>query len=94
MTVGFKDGTNAGMLRCPVDCIAHLTLLPAHTQGASANWWNHRHFQHHAKPNIFHKDPDVKMLHVFVLGEWQPVEVQPREGRRQGGVGSVRYGPI
>lgn len=48
-------------------------FLPA--QGASANWWNHRHFQHHAKPNIFHKDPDVNMLHVFVLGEWQPVEV-------------------
>lgn len=45
-------------------------------QGASANWWNHRHFQHHAKPNIFHKDPDVNMLHVFVLGEWQPIEVR------------------
>uniref|UniRef100_A0A8D1PUY8 Acyl-CoA 6-desaturase n=2 Tax=Sus scrofa TaxID=9823 RepID=A0A8D1PUY8_PIG len=42
--------------------------------GASANWWNHRHFQHHAKPNIFSKDPDVNMLHVFVLGERQPVE--------------------
>uniref|UniRef100_A0A2I2ZH03 Fatty acid desaturase domain-containing protein n=1 Tax=Gorilla gorilla gorilla TaxID=9595 RepID=A0A2I2ZH03_GORGO len=45
-----------------------------HLKGASANWWNHRHFQHHAKPNIFHKDPDVNMLHVFVLGEWQPIE--------------------
>ncbi|XP_036619296.1 acyl-CoA 6-desaturase [Trichosurus vulpecula] len=45
-----------------------------HLKGASANWWNHRHFQHHAKPNIFQKDPDVNMLHVFVLGEWQPVE--------------------
>ncbi|KAI2560374.1 FADS2 isoform 3, partial [Pan troglodytes] len=22
-----------------------------HLKGASANWWNHRHFQHHAKPN-------------------------------------------
>lgn len=45
-------------------------------QGASANWWNHRHFQHHAKPNIFNKDPDVNMLHVLVLGESQPVEVR------------------
>lgn len=51
---------------------AHLSCA---LQGASANWWNHRHFQHHAKPNIFHKDPDVNMLHVFVLGKWQPVEV-------------------
>lgn len=47
-------------------------------QGASANWWNHRHFQHHAKPNIFKKDPDVNMLHLFVLGDTQPVEVRLR----------------
>ncbi|KAM6961006.1 acyl-CoA Delta-4 desaturase-like [Aplochiton taeniatus] len=45
-----------------------------HLKGASANWWNHRHFQHHAKPNIFSKDPDVNMLNVFVLGDSQPVE--------------------
>lgn len=45
-----------------------------HLKGASANWWNHRHFQHHAKPNVFSKDPDVNMLHVFVLGDSQPVE--------------------
>ncbi|KAM6961004.1 acyl-CoA Delta-4 desaturase-like [Aplochiton taeniatus] len=45
-----------------------------HLKGASANWWNHRHFQHHAKPNVFNKDPDVNMLHVFVLGDSQPVE--------------------
>uniref|UniRef100_UPI002953F656 acyl-CoA 6-desaturase-like n=1 Tax=Panthera onca TaxID=9690 RepID=UPI002953F656 len=51
-------------------------FIIGHLKGASANWWNHRHFQHHAKPNIFHKDPDVNMLHVFVLGEWQPVEVR------------------
>ncbi|KAJ8002476.1 hypothetical protein DPEC_G00159310 [Dallia pectoralis] len=43
-------------------------------KGASANWWNHRHFQHHAKPNIFRKDPDVNMLGLFVLGDTQPVE--------------------
>uniref|UniRef100_A0A8C9TEH3 Fatty acid desaturase 2 n=3 Tax=Scleropages formosus TaxID=113540 RepID=A0A8C9TEH3_SCLFO len=45
-----------------------------HLKGASANWWNHRHFQHHAKPNIFSKDPDVNMLHALVLGKTQPVE--------------------
>lgn len=53
--------------------IVHKFII-GHLKGASANWWNHRHFQHHAKPNIFHKDPDVNMLHVFVLGKWQPIE--------------------
>uniref|UniRef100_A0A671SBK7 Fatty acid desaturase 2 n=1 Tax=Sinocyclocheilus anshuiensis TaxID=1608454 RepID=A0A671SBK7_9TELE len=43
-------------------------------QGASAGWWNHRHFQHHAKPNVFKKDPDVNMLNAFVVGKVQPVE--------------------
>nr|QAY29225.1 fatty acid desaturase [Chelon labrosus] len=49
-------------------------FIIGHLKGASANWWNHRHFQHHAKPNVFSKDPDVNMLHVFVLGTSQPVE--------------------
>ncbi|NXK23241.1 FADS2 desaturase, partial [Arenaria interpres] len=53
--------------------IVHKFVI-GHLKGASANWWNHRHFQHHAKPNIFKKDPDVNMLHVFVLGDTQPVE--------------------
>ncbi|XP_006911280.1 fatty acid desaturase 2 [Pteropus alecto] len=53
--------------------LAHKFVI-GHLKGASSNWWNHRHFQHHAKPNIFHKDPDVNMLHVLVLGEWQPIE--------------------
>lgn len=48
----------------------------ARLQGASAGWWNHRHFQHHAKPNVFQKDPDVNMLNAFVVGKVQPVEVQ------------------
>lgn len=38
-------------------------------KGFSAHWWNFRHFQHHAKPNIFHKDPDVGVAPVFLLGE-------------------------
>ncbi|XP_026220659.1 fatty acid desaturase 2 [Anabas testudineus] len=45
-----------------------------HIKGASANWWNHRHFQHHAKPNVVLKDPDINMLNLFVLGDSQPVE--------------------
>ncbi|XP_021107510.1 fatty acid desaturase 3 isoform X2 [Heterocephalus glaber] len=38
-------------------------------KGFSAHWWNFRHFQHHAKPNVFHKDPDVTLAPVFLLGE-------------------------
>ncbi|XP_054419759.1 fatty acid desaturase 3 isoform X1 [Pteronotus mesoamericanus] len=38
-------------------------------KGFSAHWWNFRHFQHHAKPNIFYKDPDVTLAPVFLLGE-------------------------
>ncbi|KAM7086417.1 fatty acid desaturase 3 [Molossus nigricans] len=38
-------------------------------KGFSAHWWNFRHFQHHAKPNIFHKDPDVTLAPIFLLGE-------------------------
>ena len=49
-------------------------FIIGHLKGGSANWWNHRHFQHHAKPNVFNKDLDVNMLHVCVLGEWQPTE--------------------
>ncbi|KAG7464276.1 hypothetical protein JOB18_015885 [Solea senegalensis] len=49
-------------------------LVIGHLKGASANWWNHRHFQHHAKPNVFKKDPDINLMDVFVLGTTQPVE--------------------
>ncbi|CAL8356499.1 unnamed protein product [Lota lota] len=59
-------------------------FIIGHLKGASANWWNHRHFQHHAKPNVFSKDPDVNMLHVFVLGETQPVEY---------GIKKIKYMP-
>lgn len=45
------------------------TRDPFFPQGFSAHWWNFRHFQHHAKPNIFHKDPDVTVAPVFLLGE-------------------------
>ncbi|XP_028916596.1 fatty acid desaturase 3-like [Ornithorhynchus anatinus] len=44
-------------------------FVMGHLKGFSAHWWNFRHFQHHAKPNIFHKDPDVTVAPVFLLGE-------------------------
>uniref|UniRef100_A0A8C6KZM4 Fatty acid desaturase 2 n=6 Tax=Nothobranchius TaxID=28779 RepID=A0A8C6KZM4_NOTFU len=45
-----------------------------HLKGASASWWNHLHFNHHSKPNVLSKDPDVNMSGIFVLGNVQPVE--------------------
>nr|XP_012605313.1 fatty acid desaturase 2-like protein FADS2P1 [Microcebus murinus] len=45
-----------------------------HLQGISGNWWNCMHFQHHVKPNIYHKDPDIKFGPLFVLGDLQPVK--------------------
>ncbi len=45
-------------------------------QGASADWWNHMHFQHHSKPNIIDKDPDTRIEPVFVLGETIPKRVR------------------
>ncbi|KAJ8019515.1 Fatty acid desaturase 2 [Holothuria leucospilota] len=44
-------------------------------KGASSKWWNHLHYQHHAKPNIIGKDPDVRQEALFVLGETMPVQV-------------------
>lgn len=41
-------------------------------KGAGANWWNHLHYQHHAKPNVMNKDPDVRLEALFVLGESMP----------------------
>lgn len=45
-------------------------------QGASAKWWTLLHSQHHAKPNCFHKDPDID-IHpfLFTLGKKLSVEV-------------------
>ncbi|KAL7857681.1 hypothetical protein AOLI_G00177830 [Acnodon oligacanthus] len=55
------------------DHVMHKFVI-GHLKGASAHWWNHRHFQHHAKPNVFKKDPDINMLNILVLGKVQPVE--------------------
>lgn len=42
------------------------------TKGAAPSWWNHLHYQHHAKPNVLEKDPDVRLEKVFVLGDVMP----------------------
>nr|AYG96559.1 fatty acid desaturase 2B [Pantodon buchholzi] len=55
------------------DHLVHKFVI-GHLKGAAASWWNHLHFQHHAKPNIFGKDPDVNTQHAFVIGKTQPVE--------------------
>ncbi|XP_072494720.1 fatty acid desaturase 2-like protein FADS2B [Notamacropus eugenii] len=50
-----------------------------HLKGMSAKWWNYRHFQHHAKPNIYPKDPDIDMGPFVVLGESQPVKYEKKK---------------
>ncbi|KAL5005717.1 hypothetical protein ScPMuIL_016875 [Solemya velum] len=47
-------------------------------KGASPHWWNHMHNQHHAKPNVIDKDPDVRVDKLFVVGKTMPVEVAKR----------------
>jgi len=51
------------------------------TKGASADWWNHMHFQHHAKPNIIDKDPDTRIEPVFVLGDKIPIRAAHRNAK-------------
>ncbi|XP_036390751.1 acyl-CoA (8-3)-desaturase-like [Megalops cyprinoides] len=47
-----------------------------HLKGAPASWWNHLHFQHHAKPNCHRKDPDVNMHPLlFTLGTRLSIEL-------------------
>ncbi|XP_041374315.1 fatty acid desaturase 2-like isoform X2 [Gigantopelta aegis] len=50
-------------------------LVMGFLQGASPAWWNHMHYQHHAKPNVMGKDPDVRIEKLFVVGKVMPVEV-------------------
>ncbi|KAL3854986.1 hypothetical protein ACJMK2_014218 [Sinanodonta woodiana] len=56
------------------DHIIHHFLM-GFTKGASSSWWKHMHYQHHAKPNVINKDPDVRVESIFVLGDVMPVEV-------------------
>nr|WPT09939.1 front end desaturase A [Namalycastis rhodochorde] len=49
------------------------------TKGASSDWWNHMHYQHHAKPNVMNKDPDVRLDAVFVVGDEMPKVVAQKK---------------
>ncbi|OBS59439.1 hypothetical protein A6R68_09436, partial [Neotoma lepida] len=49
-------------------------FVMCHLKGLSADWWNYRHFQHHVKPNIYPKDPDIDVGPLFLLGDTQPVK--------------------
>ncbi|XP_041374881.1 acyl-CoA 6-desaturase-like [Gigantopelta aegis] len=53
--------------------IAHIFLMN-YFKGVSSEWWNYRHYQHHAKPNIVRKDPDVRLEMVHMIGKTIPVE--------------------
>lgn len=44
-------------------------------KGASTSWWQHLHNQHHSKPNVINKDPDVRLEQMFVLGEEMPKRI-------------------
>ncbi|KAK9410204.1 fatty acid desaturase 1-like [Crotalus adamanteus] len=49
--------------------LAHRIVLSL-LKGFPAGWWNNLHFQHHAKPNCFRKDPDLNMHPIaFALGK-------------------------
>lgn len=50
-------------------------LIMNFIKGASSTWWKHLHNQHHSKPNVINKDPDVRLEKVFVLGEEIPKRV-------------------
>ncbi|KAL5005706.1 hypothetical protein ScPMuIL_016864 [Solemya velum] len=50
----------------------HLTI--GQLKGAASHWWNFRHNQHHAKPNVLKMDPDINLSNVFVLGKKIPVD--------------------
>ncbi|KAF3822071.1 hypothetical protein GH733_007445 [Mirounga leonina] len=49
-------------------------FLLSHLKGLSTKWWNYQHFQHHVKPNIYPKDPDINVGPVFLVGDLQPVK--------------------
>nr|ARR97144.1 delta-5 fatty acid desaturase 2 protein [Haliotis discus discus] len=60
--------------RYKLDHLMHLFTMGV-TKGASPQWWNHMHYQHHAKPNVMNKDPDVRVEELFVVGKVMPVQI-------------------
>jgi len=63
------------------------SLVIGQIKGASRTWWNSRHFLHHAKPNTIHKDPDIRMTYVFVIGK----ELSRRWGLQKKGFMPYRF---
>ncbi|TGZ70019.1 hypothetical protein CRM22_003419 [Opisthorchis felineus] len=51
------------------------------TKGASCDWWNYMHSQHHAKPNVIDKDPDIRLEPVFVVGDTMPIRAASRDNK-------------
>ncbi|XP_038071960.1 acyl-CoA 6-desaturase-like isoform X2 [Patiria miniata] len=64
-------------------------LLMGVSKGASGNWWNHMHYQHHAKPNVMYKDPDVRLEALFVVGENMPKKMAEKNAAK--GKSSMPY---
>ncbi|GAB1607722.1 fatty acid desaturase 2-like isoform X1 [Argonauta hians] len=48
-------------------------------KGASPAWWSHMHYQHHAKPNVLDKDPDIRIDKCFVIGDTMSLEVAKKK---------------
>lgn len=48
-------------------------------KGASSSWWQHLHNQHHSKPNVINKDPDVRLDPFFVVGEEIPKKMAEKK---------------
>uniref|UniRef100_F7C4G0 Cytochrome b5 heme-binding domain-containing protein n=1 Tax=Equus caballus TaxID=9796 RepID=F7C4G0_HORSE len=47
--------------------------------GVSRNLWISAHPQHHGKPNIYSKDPDISFQPLFLFGDLLPVEYGKRK---------------
>eukprot|EP01130_Rhizamoeba_saxonica_P017229 TRINITY_DN8269_c0_g1_i1.p1 TRINITY_DN8269_c0_g1~~TRINITY_DN8269_c0_g1_i1.p1 ORF type:complete len:421 (-),score=48.21 TRINITY_DN8269_c0_g1_i1:20-1282(-) len=62
----------------------HIFFISA-MKGASNVWWNMRHNRHHAKPNIYGKDPDIHNEPFIIFGDdmadkkmgWKYTKYQP-----------------
>ncbi|XP_055959083.1 acyl-CoA 6-desaturase [Patella vulgata] len=63
-------------------------------KGASAKWWNHMHFQHHAKPNVLNKDPDTRLDALFVVGDVMPAQIAEKKKNSMPYDWQHRYFPI
>ncbi|XP_069108209.1 acyl-CoA 6-desaturase-like [Argopecten irradians] len=68
------DFGHFSMFRSKLDHVVQNYVMGI-VKGISPSWWNYLHFQHHAKPNVIKKDPDVAMDKLFVIGDVMPVEV-------------------